>query len=101
MVKFLPLFISFHLARSKHIPEGGVEVLSPAWPEVGAAGEVADCREDPVSLDVGVGEVASGREDLASIDCILNTRRAVSTSFLVSGISCESILDINLFTTLP
>ena len=44
-------------------------------------------------LSAGVVESASARR--------VNSRHELSTTFLTSGIPCESILDINLFTALP
>ena len=44
-------------------------------------------------LSAGVVESASARR--------VSSRHELSTTFLTSGIPCESILDINLFTALP
>ena len=44
-------------------------------------------------LSAGVVESASAR--------LVSSRHKSSTTFLTSGIPCESILDINLFTALP
>ena len=49
----------------------------------------------------GVVETGDFSAGVASARRLSNSRQKLSICFLLSGIPCESILDINLFTALP